>query len=847
YIKTIYKTVVIEDKDGNKTEEKVIDEEKSFSILDALKTQEFDMMVIDEVQRVRAPGQAHTEAIYELANEIPGLYDKGRIALLSADPTPNSPNDIVAQLRLLDREVYGQQDTRSLSALLRRINPVRIKNALLDYWLILDFPEEEDWSDQIIMQEAKLSSEEQAVYNAILNDTTLPDKTRLQQLLRCLINPDIFTYKAKGKETQSGVLIKTMEWIEKFLKTNHTVFVIENLYSQGITRECKDRDDVTSFFDKLQSRLGDSVEVIRLDGPVDSDEKKRILREETRNDKQKKVILAKSQIISEGISLAHVNCAIQLGPSYNKPDDNQLYMRFIGEGNTDAQFVVINAVGDRIQAAGTIHEGVEEHAAEKFRITQMLKYGMALIMEDALIADLSEMCQQMDVDEALKSMDIEEAIKLIGKDLASFKVNDRLFIASRLIEISFTPIKRLNAYLAAYHNLGADKSQASMNEHGQLLAELYELVGSKSYHGNNSRFNASLIKELEDNGIITGKKLLDVGCGTLSLENALAELDSNNRDIYNLDLNPFMLEVGERILKKYKPDATPKIKVGNMTDLEKTGFQWGDNSLDVLNCALALHWTRTSYKRLVHLENDEKTNTLLEFNRVLKKGGIMVITLPFRTLRPTEFQLFKEQLHKFFGFEIIEDYTGIGHSTDSTEHNFRNYTVVAKKIGPAKIKGLNHYDLNFSRISTKQLAKVKVKTGKSKPKVARKDIEIETGFLHTLFSIDDQQFQYDPENEISRRREISERDLQERHHKKVIQVRSWLSRMNVEHKGLSNLPDPVQKELDEQGISLINFGTGWVFKVDSNDQTAGERVYIPVTHDDNDEDESDEIDDMEAN
>jgi ubiquinone/menaquinone biosynthesis C-methylase UbiE len=99
------------------------------------------------------------------------------------------------------------------------------------------------------------------------------------------------------------------------------------------------------------------------------------------------------------------------------------------------------------------------------------------------------------------------------------------------------------------------------------------------------------------------ERILDVGCGTGSLDLMVAEIVDGG-SICGIDISPKMVEVSKE--KAEKSGYEIDYRVGSSTKLP-----YSDNEFDVIFTSLMYH----------HLDYEEKLKTLREIHRVLKKNG----------------------------------------------------------------------------------------------------------------------------------------------------------------------------------------------------------------------------------
>lgn len=135
-----------------------------------------------------------------------------------------------------------------------------------------------------------------------------------------------------------------------------------------------------------------------------------------------------------------------------------------------------------------------------------------------------------------------------------------------------------------------------------LYSEMYELESTYWWHKAKRHLVKSIITRMKID--THNSKLLDVGCGTGKF---LEEMNTWNSwgELIGLDGSDEALKF------------TKKRKVANVkkADLEKE-IPLKDNSIDII----------TSLDVVEHIENDQ--HLVREFNRVLKPGGSLIITVP---------------------------------------------------------------------------------------------------------------------------------------------------------------------------------------------------------------------------
>jgi ubiquinone/menaquinone biosynthesis C-methylase UbiE len=118
------------------------------------------------------------------------------------------------------------------------------------------------------------------------------------------------------------------------------------------------------------------------------------------------------------------------------------------------------------------------------------------------------------------------------------------------------------------------------------------------------KFRNRLIDHLSP---VSGEHILEFGGGT-GANLLIAAMRSPDCQYIGLDIDPKILEIASRKLKKYNLDIPLKLYDGESLPFESDSF-------DKVYSCLVFH----------HLDRDSKLNSLKEIHRVLKPGGKLII------------------------------------------------------------------------------------------------------------------------------------------------------------------------------------------------------------------------------
>ena len=753
-----------------------------------------DFLTVDEIQWAKKEGRLYTEGVRSFTEKIPGLQ---HTLLLSGDPVPNSPNDILPQLRLKHPKEFaptrrrkGKKNTdaafatkkmQGLRHWMKHNDPLLLRTLLLDFILKLDPPG--DWEKFVEEVPIELSAEQKIHYEGILDNPDLNVTQKVYQLTLALLNPELGSPTA----TENAALDKCFELVVEDFKEHDSVVIAQDPFRHGIVDRMKEAEleHIPSMMEQLEKRLNahygaGKVTVLGIHGDVPSLEREVIVQNVTHPRKGQKVVLfSVLDPIKEGINLSNINRAILLYPTMRKADTSQFVKRFARDGNEDVKVRVLTC-------PDTIFEGISDHATHKYYLCQRLLHGGTLTDEDLAVLEGEDVGEEVTM---------RDGRLVIGTAVSRAAMNDRQMMSS---------------YHKYFQNAGECKMENFVDAYGQDYAERYVKNWEGTYSANNGRFVAGLLNQLETEEVVPKGQYADLACGPLVLENTYGLLNPSAR-IVNFDINPYVLDEGVALLRnrKKQPGYTPTRKVSKMTEL---GVR--DGAFSLVNCASALQCLgQANNKNVKDYKKCERAVALVEMNRVLTDGGVALITLPPNACSEEEFETFKSEMRRF-GFKVLPEYTGEGVSTDDDDGRvFHNFVVAMKKIGPARTKEITLSNLNFTRRSV-------VSSGKGKPGHPRPDA---WSSHHNEFAINENSLRYEA---LTRERlaKIDEIEYQ----RMVTVARMRLLDMHRENGGsLDKLTETQEEELARAGIKPIRIfgvkGDGkWMF--DLTDQKYKTRV-----------------------
>jgi SAM-dependent methyltransferase len=778
-------------------------------IVDYIKSGEvpFDFVTVDEAHLAKNEKTLNAEVVFDFVNEIPDLYENGYVCELTADPTPNTPNDIVPHLRIFDRDKYGGMS--NLQACLRKVHPLELRNATQSYILLVDPPEDyESFIDDDIytMYEA-----ERMGYEAIVDDDFMPMNVKMKRLPLALLNPSLFSPDAlpsslvdRSVVHSRNFLLGLSEEVDEYVEGSgeDCIVIAENEVKHGFTRRHESAPDVPTFVENYEASLkaelaarGFTGELIVevIDGGVPKAERLKMIERSKAlaGTNTKMVIITMAEPVRLGIDLSHINRSILLGPAWNRPDTYQLAKRFRRELNEDARMV-------RMVASDTMAMGKFEHSAYKAEWNHHFKHGGALTRSQAGYFS--------------RDNDPRTNVHMFGQ---------KLLIGTAIVDSILKNSHKLHRLFTYLHGKGEEAYRQFIEYYGRVFMELYVENWEKSYSGNNARFVAGLMESLEDSDIVeagpdAGRGIVygDIACGPMVLERTLgSQVTPNRRQIFSYDLNPYLIDEGKRYIDSVRGDGasdqlvSATCSMSNSDEMKKT---IADGQLDAVNWSLALHYTSSNVQRTTNKLKDDRVQSLYQMNRILREGGILAITLPSNVGSSDERQKFQDAL-THFGFEVVPEFTGIGESTDDDATSiFTNYTVVCRKVkslGDRPVfKALNMKDLKLTR------CKQVVKSGpseKRRPKAAADNPS--EGALHTEFKIGSVDIEFSNGIQDAKDAEVLKRE-------DVRVARKFLqsSYSQFADKFGDSIPDAFRLECFRKGIFITKLQAGgeksdWIF------------------------------------
>jgi ubiquinone/menaquinone biosynthesis C-methylase UbiE/superfamily II DNA or RNA helicase len=599
----------------------------------------FEHGIVDEGHNTKNPESLRSMATRNLFHPVEYL------SILSGTPIPNGLVDIYTLLNLLDPKVFPIEDDKEAKILaefyrmfkqdpgfIRTIlEDRRLMRTVEDGYLTGNFPDLREHN-----LEVRLENEHEDVYRYVYENDDIKPGSKIWQLIKASINPNLvdprFLPPHLAREIgrmRSSVYNKLDEKLEKITSEGGKVLIFTDL-REGVTRELRAR----------YSNLGALV----IDGEISAEQEARdvSLREETRRKFQRnpdhKVLIA-TTVMDEGVDLTAATAEIHLTLNYVPATMDQRVRRAqrigeVGKSHLDS-YVVRPHLGTPLRL---ITDGIASLLDDKRKIIEYL---------------------------------YKDPLSITKEDLDEIK-NGNLHRSKHMSPVVTSPANRIYTHFGSMKGLGHKKIRdhyVKNQEEARDLANLYKEHWDGYYGGNTGTLVQKVVKALERNEKLERK--LDLASGPFSLSRRI------NEPVVNLDVNEHMLKAGEKL-----EDEGTVVQRNSSIQAYMHQLPFAGNNFDLVNCSLALHTSEVKGKD----ELKEREQTLREMNRVLRKDGYALVTLPYTVIDERNTPTFYEGLRKL-GFEVMPF---SGFYIGPKDSNFEVYLLGLKKTGKPQEESLNN-------------------------------------------------------------------------------------------------------------------------------------------------------------
>jgi superfamily II DNA or RNA helicase len=529
----------------------------------------FDMLIVDEAHEFKnIQDGAFASELLGLADYISENPDSYTL-MLTATPAPNKVVDIAMMLRVLYPNRFLNDDGTAMdnSELALRI----IRGDYIDLRnLLVPRMQRKLIAESIKMPELvetthrlELSDKMKELYEILLDEDELTSSEKIQKIRQLLNNPAALE-ATPGIESVKAVAVgKHLR--ARFEEEDKILMFVNDYVNNIITGE-------HTIFEAMD--LPEEVQVYTITGDTPK-EQRRQATEIFQNNSGKVLLVVSGGTAGLGIDLSAAERVV----FYNEPWNNSLRRQQIGRAYRPGRKKELYI--DTFYFPNTLEEGMRIYAEAKDLAIQKLLHGVQLsqLEQEALIRDEKQTSDESAYD--------------INPELAAYYYSSW----QRMLKM-FGHVKEMGE---------KDFGQKFLPDHGREYAKTYGELTNRSYQANTARLNGTLIAEqLEKQKKKPAEvRILDIASGPEMLKRHIPE---EYRDsVVSLDMN----------MHHFEQPGTNRIG-GQMLSLPIR-----DGSIDHVNMALALHYTKQRVKDGLH----ERTQALAEVHRVLKAGGQATITM----------------------------------------------------------------------------------------------------------------------------------------------------------------------------------------------------------------------------
>lgn len=534
--------------------------EKYTAALDAI---DYDMMVVDEIHKLKSLEGVRTQAMLPLSKKVEG---EGKyLALLSGTPAPNKVEDIAIVLKLLYPDKFAEMRNQELVQQIIRGDIIDLRALLLPRMQMKSLEEGVEMPplhEEVI--ETELSDMEREVYEVLLEEDELAPDEKMRILRQFLLNPELL-------DITPGIESTKIQQVGQELRTAFTqhdkVVMFANSYIEGVIR------GEHNIIPKLGLPADVEVRVIHGDNRSGRD----AIQQEFKDSDRKMLLVVSGQTADVGVDFSSGEYVAMYNEPWTEYDRRQQVARNYRPGLQhpleSRTFIVRN----------TIEEGIHDYIQRKYIAVEKLLRGIP-------IQELEQELLKQDEKRTEGDRDLE-----VNPELAKYY---------------FSSWDKLMKIFAHTKEIGEEKFREFLSRYGKDYAECYLDLGNRSYQANANRVNGTLIDTMinERGERSESVHILDLASGPEMLKQHIA--DEYQERIISTDINAFHFKAGA--------DEPGKKATSSWLNLP-----FKEKAFDYVNLALSLHYSNFVPSR----ERLERLSVLAEMNRALKTGGRAVISI----------------------------------------------------------------------------------------------------------------------------------------------------------------------------------------------------------------------------
>jgi SNF2 family DNA or RNA helicase/SAM-dependent methyltransferase len=584
--------------------------------VDALLQVPFGNIIIDEVHKLKnLKAGRRAKNLLRLAEN--NEHTPETVVMLSGTPVPNKVEDVAMVLRLLHPERFKKEDVNQLVYGIIHGDLLDLRSLLVPYMQMKSIEQQFGMPTLTEMiTEVPLTKDEEEAYRTVLEDDEMTASEKITALRGFLLNHELLDVTPGMYESKIKKLEQRLH--ELFIHKDRIV-VFVNDHIDGVLRGEQDIH--------TQLQIPEGVVVHKIHGSV-SPEQRSVIQGVFQNQPGKQLLLVSGNTADVGVDFSAGQKIIVLNEPWTVSAKDQQIARVYREGvETDPE-------PETFLTPGTIEEGIHRYAQTKHRTVMKLLKGIPLTELEKEILIYAERNEEPDLE-----------------------------INAELAEFYFSAFDKLNKIYASVKEIGEQKFSEFIQTYGELYANSYRELGSRSYQSNASRVCATILERMRQAEGQVRPAILDLASGPEMLRRH--SVSTLGEDMISMDIN------AEHFAKKHSENRGPTV-VGGFSDINV----YPERSFDYVNLSFAYHYT----KFLPRKNEFERVELLRNIHRVLKPGGRLVLNM-IHTLDFQDPAAFVEVV-ELLGFRLIDEYSGeITTGEEGKGDSYRSRLLTLERAG----------------------------------------------------------------------------------------------------------------------------------------------------------------------
>ncbi|TAK04760.1 methyltransferase domain-containing protein [Patescibacteria group bacterium] len=610
----------------------------------------YDGLIQDECQYGKSIGTGAAKralATLRLTRELP----LKRFTALSATPWENRPEEIAALAVALRPELFSTPESFLASGAAK--NPRLLRELFSEQILEIELREVTDlppitprpWEDLFGAVPVQPFPRHRAIYARVHDDESekLRPAEKALRLLLAATHPPLLagrvTWPTHAMEPLKDWRVSTkLDWLKRFITeriATQKIVIGSGLYAEGITRMSSEDDETPWVAQQLRTWFGKD-QVLVLDGTVGlhgsagEASPRELLIRRWRTDPDARILLVSMQACPDS-----VNLTVGRLPGVERLAITALsfgwkpWKQFLGRFWRQGQGVPVEY---RVPVlVGTIDDDLLRLNRAKWHAQQLFR---ALVpVTDRELAYL-----RIDAGDAMRE----------------------------LLRDAFEHVNMIAAMLRGRGEDGCDRVYGGAygaTSRAEAFARHFVEIEDFATSGHVARFQKTVIDRMTAVGMVDPDRILDGGCGPLTLERRL------NAPVHGIDMNPHMIELG----KALSPHQGKNASVGRLSAMPK---MW-KHAFHLVCASLVLDFSSIDAGGA---DGPERLRILRELVRVAHPHGMIWLTWNESTHTDQTLAAWSDAIART-GMSLVPGLCGLVRATDHREQPFAFWSLAFSPNG----------------------------------------------------------------------------------------------------------------------------------------------------------------------